>query len=175
MYKFLLYAWIVTLIVFIIWVGVGSIEVKIALAIIGLTFIPKIRNKLYKAPLVIRKSKVAFYSSFLAIFLLLIIDLVTWGTEYTIDFADMVFMIFIFLSFLLGSVIYGIPVSLLSDFLTADVKKLRFLLAFIVHIGFGIISFFFLGGYMIFAAFLALLFFLIDEFLRKRECTYQEI
>ncbi|AIY05696.1 hypothetical protein Plano_1731 [Planococcus sp. PAMC 21323] len=38
-----------------------------------------------------------------------------------------------------------------------------------MHIGFGLLSFFFLGPLMVLAAFMAILFFLIDEFLRKRE------
>lgn len=172
MYKFLLYASIVTLIVFIIWVGVESLEIKIVLGIIGLTFIPEVRKKLYQAPLVIRKIKVALYTSFLLIFLLLIFNLKTLITEHNMDF---IFVILVFLSCLLGSFVYGIPVSLFSDFVTANVQKFRFLLSFFVHIGFGCISFFFLGPLMFLATFIALLFFLIDEFLRKREYIYIEI
>ncbi|WKA56557.1 hypothetical protein [Planococcus shixiaomingii] len=175
MYKNFLYASVVPLIVFIIWVGVESIEIKIALGIIGLTFIPKIRIRLYKTPLVIRKSKVALYSSFLLIFLILIFDIITRETEYNVNYMHPSFIVFVFLSCLLGSFIYGIPVSLFSDLITANVKKYRFFLSLIVHIGFGLLSFFFLGHLMLFATFLALLFFLIDEFFKKRECTYSEM
>ena len=165
MHKCILYIPVVTLISFIIWVGVESLPIKIALAIIGVTFLPKIRKKLYKPLLVIRKGKVALYASLLFTFILLILDIKTVITEPDINFT---FSIFILLSCLLGSIIYGIPVSLLADLITANVRKYRVYLSFLVHIGFGLLSFFFLGPLMVLAAFLAILFFLIDEFLRKK-------
>ncbi|WP_038704102.1 hypothetical protein [Planococcus sp. PAMC 21323] len=166
MYKVILYLSVVILISFIIWVGVESLPVKVALAIIGLTFLPKTRKKLYKPLLVIRKGKVAFYASLLFTFLLLIFDIKTVITGSSTDF---IFSIFVLSSCLLGNIIYGIPVSLLADLVTTHVRKYRVYLSFLVHIGFGLLSFFFLGPLMVLAAFMAILFFLIDEFLRKRE------
>lgn len=166
MYKFLLYSSFVSLIGFIILAGIESLAIKITLGIIGLTFIPQARKKLYKAPRVIRKCKVAFYSSILFTFLFLIFDLKTLLTEHTLDFA---FIALVFLSCLLGSFIYGIPVSLVTEFLTANVQEFRFPLSLLIHIGFGILSFFSLGSFMFLAIFIAVLFFFIDEFLRNRE------
>ncbi len=172
MYKNFFYIAIATLLAFIIWIGIEPIELKIALGIIALTLLPKIRKKLYTVPLVLRKSKAAFLASFLLLSLLLLLNLPTWLTGFSMSFVDFTFTIFLFLSFLLGTVVYGIPVSLFSDFVTAKIKGFRFFLAFIIHIGFGLGSFFFLGPLMIVATLLALLFFLIDEVLRKRELTY---
>lgn len=172
MYKYFLYTSVFTLIYFIIWIGIESIQIKVVLGIIGLTFIPKIRKKLYTTPHVIRKSKVAIFASLFFTFLLFILDIKTFILEPNFDFSV---NIIIFLSTLLGSVIYGIPVSLFSDLITKNVMKYRFYLSLLVHIGFGLLSFFFLGPLMIFATTFALLFFLIDEFIRKREYIPFEI
>jgi hypothetical protein len=172
MYKLFLHTSVFTLIYFVIWVGVESIHIKVVLSIIGLTFIPRVRQKLYKTPLVIRKSKVAIYTSLFITFLLFILALIT---EPNIDSTAFNVIFLIFLYSLLGNFIYGIPVSLFSDLITANVKKYRIYLSFLVHIGFGLLSFFFLGSLMILATFFALLFFLIDEFVRKREYTPFEI
>ncbi len=169
MSKLFLHTSFFTLIYFIIWVGVESIHIKVVLSIIGLTFIPQVRKKLYKTPLVIRKSKVALYTSFFFTFFLFILILIT---KSNINSTAFTVIILIFLYSLLGSLIYGIPVSLFSDLITANVKKYRFYLSFLVHIGFGLLSFFFLGSLMILATFIALLFFLIDEFIRKKEYTH---
>lgn len=168
-YKLLLYASVFSMLYLIVWLGVESIQIKIVLGIIGLTFIPKIRRKIYKTPLVIRKSKVALYTSFCLTFIIFILDLQTSITEPHLNFNDVSFITLIFLSSLLGSFIYGIPVSLFSDFITINVKKYRLHLSFLLHIGFGLITFFFLGPLMVLATLCALLFFLIDEFSRKKE------
>ncbi|MBN8203493.1 hypothetical protein [Bacillus sp. NTK034] len=175
MYKSFLYALVLTLLYFIIWVGIESIHIKVVIGIIGLTFIPQVRKKLYKTPLVIRKSKVALYTSLFFTFLLFILDIKSLITETNNSSIDFNVIVLIFLSSLLGSFMYGIPVSLLSDFITTNVKRFRFYLSLLVHIGFSLISFFFLGPLMILATIFAFLFFLIDEFVRKRENTALEI
>jgi hypothetical protein len=174
-YKFFLYVSVLSMLYLIIWLGIESIQIKIVLGIIALTFIPNVRRKLYKAPLVIRKSRVALYTSLCFTFLIFIFDITTSITEPNLDFNDFSFIILIFLSSLLGSFIYGIPVSLFSDFITINVKKYRLHLSFLVHIGFGLITFFFLGPLMILATLCALLFFLIDTFVKKREHVHYEI
>ncbi len=168
LYKQFLYALFFSMLYLIVWLGVESIQIKIVLGIIGLTFIPNIRRKVYKVPLVIRKSKVALYTSFCFTFLIFILDIQTSITEPNLNFNDVSFITFIFLSSLLGSFIYGIPVSLFSDSITKNVKKYRLHLSFLLHIGFGLITFFFLGPLMVLATLCALLFYLIDEFLRKK-------
>ncbi|WP_226643152.1 hypothetical protein [Mesobacillus subterraneus] len=168
-YKLFLYVSLFTMLYSIIWLGVESIQIKIVLGIIGLTFIPKVRRRLYHAPLVIRKSKVALYTSLCFTFLIFIFDIKTSMTEPNLGFNDFSFIILIFFSSLLGSFIYGLPVSLFSDFITLNVKKYRLHLSFLVHIGFGLFTFFFLGPLMILATFFASLFFLIDKIVEKRE------
>lgn len=166
MSKFLLYSSSFMLMAIIVWLGVESLEIKLALGIISLTFIPGISNKLYKAPLVIRKGKVAFYTPFLFALLFFIFSLMT---ETTLHNEDYTILILVFPTCLLGSVLYGIPVSLISDLLTANAQEFRIPLSLLLHIGFAIASLFFLNDLMILAVFISILFFLIDEFLRRKE------
>lgn len=59
MIKLLLYAPFAIVLGLVIWARLEFIEVYIALGIIALSFIPKIRRKLYKPVLVKRKAKAA--------------------------------------------------------------------------------------------------------------------
>ncbi|MGM0843621.1 MAG: hypothetical protein ACQEUT_01490 [Bacillota bacterium] len=169
MYKLILNISVFTLIYFIIWVGVDSIPIKVMLGMIGLTLLPKVRKKLYQTQLVIRKSKVALFTSVLLTLGVILPDIDSLIKEPGILLSDFSIVIFIFSTSMLGTFLYGIPVSLFSDLITANGRKYRFYLSFLVHIGFGLLSFLFLGALMNIAVLCALIFFLIDEFLRKKE------
>ena len=169
MYKLFLYASIIILISFIVLSSVDSVPIKVVLGLIGLTFIPQVRKKLYKTPLVIRKSMVALYTSMLLTLFIIFPDIDSLIKEPNIFLSGFTMIIFIFSSSLLGTFIYGIPVSLFSDLIITNVKKYRFYISLLMHIGFGLLSFFFLGSLMMVATLGAILFFLIDEFARKKE------
>lgn len=166
MYKIFLYTTVFTLSFFIIWVAVEPIQIKVLLGVIGLTFlVPQIRTRLYKTSFIIRKCKVAFYSSLVFTFLFFSIDIKAFIKDPYIDFT-IVFLIFSFSA--LGYFIYGIPVSLLSDSITTKLKTSRFYASGLIHIGFGLLTYF-IGLGLIFPTLCSVIFFLIDEFLRKRE------
>ncbi|WP_064093163.1 hypothetical protein [Rossellomorea aquimaris] len=175
MYKLFLYSSVCILITFIILSGVGSTPIKVVLGIIGLTFIPQVRKKLYKTPLVIIKSKVALYTSLFLTLLMIFPDIDLMIKEPNSVFSGFTISILIFSSSLLGTIIYGIPVSLFSDLITANVKKYRFYISFLVHMGFGLLSFFFLGPLMNVVTICAILFFLIDELCKKKKYFPYEI
>ena len=166
MSKFLLYSssfMLMAIIVWLVWLPNAPLWIFPSF---NRGFLPGISNKLYKAPLVIRKGKVAFYTSFLFALLFFIFSLMT---ETTLHNEDYTILILVFLTCFLGSVLYGIPVSLISDFLTANAQEFRIPLSLLLHIGFAIASLFFLNDLMILAVFISILFFLIDEFLRRKE------
>lgn len=156
------------------WGSFFEIEIKIALSMIMLTFLPAISKRLYSWDATIRKIKAALYTLlFLTGFaLLLSIGSIIKGNS--VDFASLWFTLFLFLIFLLGSVVYGVPVSSFSDLATARVTRYRFALAFIVHLGFGLISYIFLGPLMYFALIVAVVFFLFDELLRRKAAQHHE-
>ncbi|RFU64199.1 hypothetical protein [Bacillus sp. V59.32b] len=62
-----------------------------------------------------------------------------------------------------GNLVYGIPVSYLSDILTKKLNRYRFIAAAFIHIFFGFITIFFLSELTVWAVGSALLFFLMDE------------
>jgi hypothetical protein len=176
MYKIFLYTSVFSLLFFIIWVGVETIHIKVVLGVIGLTFlIPKVRKKLYKARLLIRKSIVALYTSLILTCLSFIFVFKEVLTKSDFELTNFMLIFAIFLYSALGNFIYGIPVSLFSDLVTANLKKFRIYSSFLIHIGFGLLTCFFIGPGMIFAALCSLIFFLIDEFLRKRDYSPYEI
>ena len=171
MYKVFLYTLVFSVLAFIVWGSFLEIEVKITLSLIALTLLPTIRKKLYKDDSVFRKGKAALYASLLltTFVLLLTIGSIIMGSD--VDFAALWLAVFLFMILLFGCVFYGIPVSSLSDLATSNVKHYRFPLAFLIHLGFGLISYLFLGPLMYFVLLVTVVFFLFDEFLRKRELT----
>lgn len=144
---------------------------KVALSLIALTFLPVIGKKLYYDDALFRKGKAALYTSLFltAMGLLSTIGSIIKGNG--MDFAALWLSVFLFLILLFGSAVYGIPVSSFSDLATSKVEGYRFPLAFLIHLGFGLLSYLFLGPLMYFAVIVAVVFFLFDELLRKREIT----
>ncbi|WP_404334470.1 hypothetical protein [Planococcus rifietoensis] len=80
----------------------------------------------------------------------------------------------ILLIFLFGNFVFGIPTSLIADWVTARAGKFRVLLALFIHIAFDFISYLFLHDYVIFAVISSIVFFVVDEILRKRGKSEQQ-
>ncbi len=171
MYKYLLYIPVFAIVAFIIWASSWGIGIKITFSVIILIFFLTINKFLSTKSTVFRKVTAAFYASLCPIAFLLLMDLGSINDYSGVDFADLYFFAALFLIFLFGSIVYGVPTSLISDFATSDVKRYRFPLAFLIHLGFALFSYLFLGQLMYFALFVAVFFFLFDELLRKRETT----
>lgn len=171
MYKVFLYILVFSILAFIVWDSFFWIQVKITLSLIALTFLPVIRKKLYNDDALFRKGKAALYASLLVTALGLILTISSIIKENGMDLAGLWLAVFLFIILLFGCVVYGIPASSFSDLATSNVKRYRFPLAFLIHLGFGLLSYLFLGPLMYFALIVAVVFFLFDEFFRKRETT----
>ncbi|MGE7187098.1 DUF6843 domain-containing protein [Peribacillus sp. NPDC006672] len=79
------------------------------------------------------------------------------------------FSIIVMIYAFIGNVVYGIPVSFLSDFATKKIGKNRFIFASLIYSVFGFLSFILLGELGIFAVICSLLFFLSEEWQRMRK------
>ncbi|MCA1042414.1 hypothetical protein LCM00_23255 [Bacillus infantis] len=69
----------------------------------------------------------------------------------------------IFLYCLFGNVIYGVPVSLLSDYLTKSLTKWRFAEAGLIHTFFGALTYLIMDSFALFAVLASVFFFIVDE------------
>ncbi|RZT21336.1 DUF6843 domain-containing protein [Fictibacillus sp. BK138] len=114
------------------------------------------------------KCEAALYSSI--IFILIIISLmIPEFMNYGISWASIIEVIPIFIIALLGSLFYGIPVSLLSEKLTKNLYNTRFLIAGFIHMFFGFLTILVIKGFGLFAVGTSLLFFLCDEWLKREK------
>lgn len=145
---------------------IASVELMIVLGVIALTFIPAISKQLYKPVCVKRKAKAALFTSFCLVLVPLLMSLI--GQREGLDIAAFVIASYILLLFLFGNFVFGVPSSLVADWATARAGRLRVLLALFIHIAFGLVSYLFLQAYVIFAVVSAIVFFVVDEILRKR-------
>ena len=85
------------------------------------------------------------------------------GIRSLLESEGYLFLLIIFFLSLVGNIVYGVPVSFLSDFLSKRLHKGRVVLAGFLHIFFGFITFYVIEGYAFFAVICAALFFIIDE------------
>ncbi|MEZ0482138.1 hypothetical protein [Planococcus sp. SSTMD024] len=147
-------------------------ELMLALGVIALTFIPKISKQLHKPARVKRKAKAALYTSFGLVLVPLVMSMI--GQQQGIDAGALFMASHILLLFLFGNFVFSIPSSLIADWATMRAGNFRVLLAFFIHIAFGLISYLFLQAYVIFAIISAIVFFVVDEILRKRRNSEQQ-
>ncbi|WP_260287842.1 DUF6843 domain-containing protein [Peribacillus aracenensis] len=80
-----------------------------------------------------------------------------------------IYFIFVMVYAFIGNVVYGIPVSFLSDFVTMKIGKNRFIFASLFYLVFGFLPSIFLGDLGIYAVICSLLFFLSEEWQRMRK------
>lgn len=111
----------------------------------------------------------------------MLVSVIVWGTPFVIGSyreygSQEMFLGYIVVSYYIVPAIflYGIPVSLLSDWVTKGLKKMRIILAFFIHAGFGAFFPYILAGelYKSFAIpglICAVTFWVIDEILRRRQ------
>ena len=89
------------------------------------------------------------------------------GIMSLIESDGYLFLLIVFFLSLFGNIVYGVPVSFLSDFLSKRLLKGRVVFAGFLHIFFGFITFYVIEGYAFFAVICAVLFFIIDEWLKS--------
>ncbi|MFF2457722.1 hypothetical protein [Peribacillus simplex] len=142
----------------IVLVSTTPIIIKTLLAFITIAFLfPVIRNLLFKDKS--RKIKVAFYSS---LTLTIGLFLVSIFEETSLNSGGD-FIVVLFYS-LIGNFFYGLPVSLIAEFISIKYFNIRFWLSGLIHIGFGLATYFIdQGGFFIFAVICSIIFFALDE------------
>lgn len=172
MTKYIIYVPFFIFVLYMPVVHIASLEMMIALGVIALTFIPRISKQLHKPERVKRKAKAALYSSLGLVLVPLV--MYTISELEGVDAAALFLASHILLIFLFGNFVFGIPTSLIADWATVRTGKFRVLMALIIHIAFGFISYLFLHDYVIFAVISSIVFFVVDEILRKREKPEQQ-
>ncbi|WP_273851528.1 DUF6843 domain-containing protein [Guptibacillus spartinae] len=85
------------------------------------------------------------------------------GTEEDIGY---IVIILIFTGF--GNLVYGIPVSLLSDWISNKIPAFRFIIAAFIHISLALATYIFIEDLSFFAVIVAALFFAIEEWQHRK-------
>lgn len=117
--------------------------------------------------MILRKVKVAFHTSILFTFTMFLISLPSIRNDLSFNEHLIPQYLVIFVYSLIGTYIYGLPVSLIAEWVTLRLKFFRLILSGLIHIGFGLITFGFSGDLFIFIVICSVLFFVIDEVLRR--------
>lgn len=111
-----------------------------------------------------RKIDSALFSAFL------LPGLLSFYIIYDYGFSEDLFILLIILFFtLVGNFFYAIPVSILIDWITKSCRKSQFFISGFLHIFFGFITFFIIEGLNLFAIACAFLFFLSEEWQKRKE------
>jgi MFS family permease len=87
----------------------------------------------------------------------------------------MMFAVIVFVYTAIGTIIYGIPVSYLSDWLTKNMQDYRLLAAGLIHLFSGAATVLFLDELALYAVFSASLFFVINEWLHRKERSRKKL
>ncbi|PLT29055.1 hypothetical protein CUU66_15515 [Peribacillus deserti] len=139
---------------------------------IGFLF-PIIRKTLFKDKF--RKFKVAFYSSLTFTSGIILISFLTSMNKrqlYNSDGEVFLFMIVVLFYSLIGNFVYGLPVSLMAEFISMKFFNVRFWLSGFIHIGFGLLTYFIYPGFFIPAIISSIIFFAIDEITKKSSTAH---
>ncbi|PLR95734.1 hypothetical protein [Bacillus sp. T33-2] len=114
-----------------------------------------------------RKIYVAFFTAVIFTFGFFLIFL--RNMFITLSFNDFSSFIIVFIYSLVGNVLYGLPVSLLADFVSQKFKKIRILVSGLIHIGLGSITYFiFPHFFAYFIMMCSIIFFVLDEITRRK-------
>jgi hypothetical protein len=104
-----------------------------------------------------RKALTALYTSILLTIGLEVFTLIEDLSEAIISTP------FVFFYALIGNFVYGLPVSLFTEYITKSMEgRKQLLFSFSIHVFFGLITVFFLDWLDVYAIISSLLFFLID-------------
>lgn len=88
---------------------------------------------------------------------------------------DIMFAGIVFVYTAIGTIIYGIPVSYLSDWLTKNMQVYRLMSAGLIHLFFGAATALFIDELAFYAIFSATLFFVISEWLHRKERSRKKL
>ncbi|WP_371018980.1 DUF6843 domain-containing protein [Pseudalkalibacillus sp. JSM 102089] len=109
----------------------------------------------------------AFFSTLFITATWLINGVTYSGGEFsTVEDLGYVLIVLIFTGF--GTLIYGIPVSLLSDWISNKIPAFRFIIAAFIHISLALATYTFIEDLSFFAVIVAALFFAIEEWQHRK-------
>lgn len=146
----------------IIFVSATPTMIKTVLIILAIAFLlPFIRNILWKNNL--RKIKVALYTS--------VVFTMWLSLSLILDGESIAYIFIIFFFSLIGNFLYGLPVSLLAEFLSIKFLDYRLIISGFIHIGFGFVPSIFELVLFTPAIICSIIFFALDEMTRKRFST----
>lgn len=117
--------------------------------------------------MIIRKIKVAFHTSILFTFFMFLISLPSILNDLSFSEQIIPQYLVILVYCLIGTYFYGLPVSLLAEWVTLKLKFFRMIFSGLIHIGFGLITFGFSGDLFFFIFICSVLYFVIDEVYRR--------
>ncbi|WP_191274085.1 hypothetical protein [Neobacillus kokaensis] len=141
------------------------IIIKTLLIIMTIGFLfPVIRKILFQDKF--RKIKVAIYTSLtftIGFFLLSLI----MNQSINLNGEAFLFVFIVLLYSLIGNFVYGLPVSLIAEFISLKFCHIRFWLSGFIHIGFGLGTFFMAPDFYIPAIICSIIFFIFDEIGKK--------
>ena len=86
---------------------------------------------------------------------------------------EFMFIIIIMAYTVFGTLIYGIPVSLLSDWVSNKISSYRFIVAVFIHLSFAVSTYIVIEELSIFAVLAAMFFFMIEEWKNRKIRTFR--
>ncbi|WML58561.1 hypothetical protein [Neobacillus sp. PS2-9] len=140
------------------------IKAILAIATIGFLF-PFFRTIMLKHKF--RKLKVAFYSSLVFTIGLFFVSILM-EDSFHFTGGEFLFIFIVLFYSLIGNFVYGLPVSALAEWISMKFSTFRFWLSGLIHIGFGLATYFIAPGFSVPAIICSILFFAFDEITRKR-------
>jgi hypothetical protein len=102
----------------------------------------------------------------MGLFLLTVIE------EQSLDLDSIAFMIVVLFYSLLGNFVYGLPASIVADFISNRYFNIRFWLSGLIHIGFGFGTYFIIHVLFMPAIICSVMFFIFDEITKKYLTSY---
>jgi hypothetical protein len=81
---------------------------------------------------------------------------------------EFLFIFIVLFYSLIGNFVYGLPVSVLAEWISMKFSTIRFWLSGLIHIGFGLATYFIAPGFSVPSIICSILFFAFDEITRKR-------
>jgi hypothetical protein len=117
--------------------------------------------------MLIRKIKVAFLTSILVTFVTFLIAIPFFLKDLSLNEEIIPQFLLIFIYSLIGNYLYGLPVSLIAEWVTSKLKFFRMALSGLIHIVFSLLTFSLSGDFFFFIVISSVLFFITDEVYRR--------
>ncbi|QHA91266.1 hypothetical protein [Bacillus sp. N1-1] len=158
---------IISILIFILIISISETApfLKLLLSLLAAAFLfPAFRKHVFQNKM--RKLKVALLTSITFSIGLFFSSLPMAGME-AFSFITFMSFIVVLLYSLLGNVLYGLPVSILAEYLSVKTSRFRIFLSGFIHLGFGFATFFVAPAFFLWASICSVLFFIWDELTRR--------